>query len=124
MAYSTLGLYDSKPAAADLSTHQFKFVTVNSSAQVALAGAGAAMAGVMQDAPASGVAGSYQIAGVSRLVTDGSGTSIAAGDYLKSDASGRGVKTTTNGDEVGAMALEASTAAGTIIAVQLVRFRY
>ena len=52
--------------------------------------------------------------GICSLDVDGSQTGITAGDYLKSDATGKGVKSSTDTDEVGAVALEDSAAANTI----------
>jgi hypothetical protein len=51
------------------------------------------------------------------------GGSVSPKDRLKSDASGFGVATTTNGDEYGAIALE-SGASGQQIMVQVVTGRY
>lgn len=117
----------SAPASADYSTaatYQYHFMKLSTTGQLVVCGAGDKIIGVLQDTPASGVAGEYFYAGISRLVVDGNAGAIAAGDYLKADASGQGVKTTTNGDEVGAVAMQASTAAGDIIAVQIRLIRY
>lgn len=125
-AENLIGRY-SFPASADYSTaatYQYHFMKLDTSGNLVITGAGDKMVGILQDTPASGVAGEVGYAGISRLVVDGNAAAIACGDYLKSDASGQGVKTTTNGDEVGAIALQASTAAGDIIAVEIVRFRY
>ncbi len=48
---------------------------------------------------------------------DGNAGAIAAGDYLLADASGRGVKSTTDLDKIFAIALAASTTAGELIPV-------
>jgi len=53
------------------------------------------------------------------LVCDGSGTAIAAGDYLKSNATGQGIKTTTANDEIGGIALESCSAATQTIKVRI-----
>ena len=47
------------------------------------------------------------------------GGTVAPGDRLKSDASGRGVATTTNLDEYGAVALQAGTV-GKLVRVEVV----
>ncbi len=104
-------------------TYQYHFMKLVA-AVLTICGAGDAIFGVLQDTPSANMAGSVALEGESYLVVDGSGTAIAAMDYLKSDASGQGVKTTSNGDEVGAQALEAATTAGAVIKVRLVRFRY
>lgn len=124
MAFEQSGFRQSYPAGADLSSYQYRFVKV-SSGQFVLCGAGDSSFGILQDTPnAAGVAGSALYEGISRIVVDAGTTPIAAMDNLKSDASGRGVKTTTAGDEVGAIALEAATTTGAIIAVRIVHYRY
>lgn len=105
-------------AAADLSSAQYKFVVISGAGQVNVAGAGARAIGVLQNKPTAGLAAEIITEGESLLVVDGT-TAIAAGDMLKSDASGRGVKTTTATDIVCAMALEASSAANDIIRVRV-----
>lgn len=119
MSQSVEGLSRSFKAAADLSAKQHLFVKLDTTAnQIAVAGAGDKILGILEDDPPSGAAGKVRISGgTTKLVVDGSGTAIAIGDYLKSDASGRGVKTTVDRDKVGAMALAASSAAGDIIEV-------
>jgi hypothetical protein len=124
VAFEQQGLRVSRIASADLSAKQYTFVKLTTSSQLASCGAGDPMIGILQDNPLANVAGSVMYAGVSRLKVDGSGTAIAAQDNLKADSSARGVKTTTNGDEVGAIALEAATTANAIIAVLVVRYRY
>lgn len=57
------------------------------------------------------------------LTVDGSGTAIAAGDLLGSNASGEGIKVTANNAWFGAEALEAATTDGAIIRV-LIRGGY
>ena len=64
------------------------------------------------------------ISGICFLVVDGNAGAIAVGSYLKSDASGQGVATTTDTEEVGAVALEASTTAGEVILVEIRKFTY
>ena len=50
------------------------------------------------------------------------GGTVAVGDYLKSDASGKGVTTTTDKDKVGAVAKQAGVS-GDIILVDVVRLQ-
>lgn len=105
------------PAASDLTTGgtvnpQFLFVTVNSSGQIALTGAGALSDGVLQDKPnAQGVEGEVAILGVTKVVT---GAAVNAGDALMSNASGQAI-TATATNYVRARALAASTGAGVAI---------
>ena len=104
-------------------TYQYHFMKLVG-AVLTICGANDPILGVLQDTPAANMAGSVALEGESYLVVDGNVAAIAAMDYLKSDASGQGIKTTTAGDEVGAQALEAATTAGAVIKVRLVRFRY
>ena len=57
--------------------------------------------------------------GITRVVSDGSGTAIAVGDYIKSHTNGKAIKGATDKDRVIGRAREASSADGTIIAVDL-----
>lgn len=76
-------------AAADLSTNQFHIVALNSSGQLAVAGAGLEADGVLQDKPdAQGKVGSYAIGGVTKIKA---GAVLAAGAKFSSDATGRAI---------------------------------
>ena len=69
MAFEIDGFAYSLEAAADLSAGQHHLVVANSSAQLALAGAGAVAVGVLQNKPnAQGVAGSVHQTGISKVV--------------------------------------------------------
>jgi len=111
-------------AGADLSALQHTFVKFDTTTafQVLGAGAGEEMMGVLRNKPASGKAASVDSASgtVVKLKVDGSGVAIVVGDYLKSGAFGVGVKSALDTEKVGAKALQASTAAGDIIAAMLV----
>lgn len=93
MAYGVnIGADFSFPASADLSTKQFYFVVLNSSSQLAVAGANVSCLGVLQDAPAAaGRAGEVRTLGVSKVVLGGT---VTVNDKIASDASGKGVKAT------------------------------
>lgn len=108
-------------SAADLSTHQFKFVigvagvAGGQQARVNVSGANGRAIGMLQNKPtAAGLGAVVRIAGRSKLVVDGT-TPIVAGNPLKSDATGRGVLAGTDKDKVAAIALEPSTVANDII---------
>lgn len=58
--------------------------------------------------------------GIGRLTVDGSGTAIVAGDRLKAASGGVGVKTVTDRDEYGAIALEPATTSGAVIRVKII----
>jgi hypothetical protein len=106
----------SAPASGDLSAHQFKFVRINSSGQLALAGASGRPDGVLQDKPSvAGQAGCYATGGTTKCVA---GAALAAGIEVTSDSSGLAVAAAT-GDEVRGKTLEAASGANSIIAVLL-----
>ena len=76
--------------------------------------------GVIDDPPkASGNGMSVITDGIAKAVSDGSGTAIAAGDQVGADANGRVVKVTTPDRLTIGIALDASTAQGTVIRVKL-----
>lgn len=110
----------SLPASADLSSHQFKIVAIDSAGRVALpSGSVGAIIGVLQNKPA-GTAEAAQVAigGVSRCQ---SGGSIASGDLVKSDAGGLGLSTTTTGNTIIGRALSAeAVGSGYLFEVQIV----
>lgn len=99
-------------AAADLSNSQFRAVQVNSSGQVALAGATGIAAGILQNKPASGRAATFGYQGVSKLVLGGT---VAAGARVTSDANSAGIAATT-GDSVLGVALTGGVS-GDVISV-------
>jgi len=109
------------PAATDLSSYQYCFVNLETDGQIGMATTTEAIIGVLQDDPdAENESASVCVYGVSKLYVDGNAGAIACGDKLSADTAGKGVKTTTNSDDYGAIALEASTAAGDLISVLVV----
>lgn len=117
---SVVGIQKTLKAGADLSaaTKQFTFLKMSADQTVNTAGAGEVMVGVQQDLPKSGKACMFRITGTSKLRVDGT-TPITAGDLLKSDANGKGVKA-SSGDVCGAIAYEAAAADGVVIEAQLI----
>lgn len=117
-------------SAADLSTHQFKFVIgaaaagTSQLARVNVAGANGRTIGVLQNKPnAANLGAVVRVSGMTKLVVDGTaGGGTVVGGPLKSDASGRGVVAATDKDKVGAIALEASTAANDVIAALICNY--
>ena len=109
----------SREAGEDLSSHQYCFVYADTDGQMLHAtGDTVKILGISQDDPdAAGEGLTVGIGGISKLVVDGNAAAIAAGDMLTSNSEGKGVKTTTDAKVYGAIALEASTAAGDIIQV-------
>jgi len=80
-------------ANADLSTNQYSFVSRNSTNRIALTGAGLSADGVLYDKPSvAGRAAQVAISGVAKVLLGGT---VAAGDEVTSDATGRAVVATT-----------------------------
>jgi len=123
MRVNTYVLDKTYEANTDLSALQYTLVKpstgVATGPQTRIVACGAGDRGfVLQNKPkALGQGAVLRILGFSQLFVDGSGTAIAPGDALKSNASGQGIKTTTPGDHYSAIAFEASTAAGDLIEV-------
>jgi hypothetical protein len=119
---ATQGSYvydESFPASADLSALQFNAVSLGSTGVAAIAAATTRAIGVLQNIPKSGEAATVRMLGTTKAVADGSGTAIAAGDYVGPNASGVMVKKATADFNVAGIALDASTAATTVIRVFL-----
>jgi hypothetical protein len=105
-------------AGADLSAKQFYFVKNHTTAkQVVVAGDGEAAIGVLQDKPdAAGKSATVAVApSTSKVVAGGA---ISAGAKVASDAAGKAA-TAASGEYVQGFALDASTADGDLITVQL-----
>ena len=107
-------------AAADLSTHQFKFVIPAAAVaggqqcRVNVSGANGRSIGILQNKPtAAGLGAVVRTSGRSKLVTDTS--AIIVGSPLKSGATGEGVLAGTDKDKVGGIAMEANGGAAVII---------
>ena len=84
---------------------EHRFVTVNADGKAARAGTGAFVVGIgwaQQETPNYEVG--VLVTGVAKLLLS---AAVARGAQLKSSNSGRGVPTTDDGDNVGAVALEA-----------------
>lgn len=83
--------YIGVPASGDLSTKQYYFMTITSG-QLAVAGAGVRVAGVLDNKPnAANQPGTLQYNGVALVLSAGS---ITAGDPVASDAAGKAVAAT------------------------------
>jgi hypothetical protein len=113
--------YGQMTANADLSAKQYYFVKVASATQVALCAAATDRAlGVLRNKPKSGEAALVRVLGVAKVVSDGSVTAIAAGDYVGPNAAGKAVKKAIADYSVAGIALEASAADGAVISVLLI----
>lgn len=114
-------------ASADLSAKQFYIIETpitaadegNLPTATVCNDAGDVPFGVLQDKPESGEVGTVWRDGISKVVSDGSGTAITAGDFVGTDASGKAVKKTADADYIIGKALEGSAADGTVIKVML-----
>jgi hypothetical protein len=112
-------------AAADLSTHQYKFVVGAAAvaggqqARVNVSGANGRNIGVLQNKPPTAGQGAVvRVSGRSKLQVDTS--AILVGSPLKSGAAGEGTLAAANNDKVGAIAMEANGGAAVIIDVLIV----
>lgn len=104
------------PANTDLSTKQYYFMVINSSGNLAVAGAGNAQ-GVLQNKPAAaGRAGTLGIEGATKIFCGGT---INPGDEVTSDASGKCVAA-GSGERVLGICREAGTN-GLIASILLLR---
>lgn len=93
---------DAISASGDLSAHQFKLVTLDGSAELALAGAGEDCNLLLDKPAAQGTAGTILLSGVGKVKTGGA---VSGGDMLASDASGLAVTAATT-DMIFGRALE------------------
>jgi hypothetical protein len=115
-------------ANADLSTLQFCFIIPATGVspvqmRVANATANARTIGIQQNKPnAAGIGTVVRLSGISKLKVDGSGTPIVVGDIIEATTNGVGIKCVTDKHNVGAIALEPSSAANDIIEVKIVEF--
>ena len=108
---------------ADLSvaTKQFTFVKAVGNQRVNTCGAGQSALGVqMQLGVGSPQSVMFRMNGTALLKVAGLATPIIAGDRLKSDATGRGVKIAAATDVACAIALEGADADDVVIEAQLI----
>jgi len=115
-------------AAADLSTHQFKFaigvagVAGGQQVRANVSGLNGRTIGIIQNKPtAAGLGTVVRVSGTSKLVVDGT-TPIVAGVPLKANATGQGIVAATDKDKVGAIAFEPSTVNNDIIEALIVHY--
>jgi hypothetical protein len=124
MAYQEDGAYLAFPAASDFSSttgsnSQKLAVVLNSSGNLAIAGANVRILGVMIDDPKAGAKGTVQTRDTAKAIA-GSAIALTA-PFLKTNGSGQLIPCTTPGtDIVVAQALAAATGAGSVIPVRLI----
>lgn len=105
----------------DLSAKQYYIVEYSGVDQVDVCDAAADRGiGVLQNEPAAGQAAKVRLMGISMVVSDGSGTAIAAGDHVGPGATGKAVKKATADYSVIGIAMDASSADGTVIRVLMI----
>jgi hypothetical protein len=112
MAYTESNISVSLVAAADLRTHQFKFVEVNSDGLIALAGDDAHADGVLLNAPNTGEPAEVSISGIVKVKC---GAVVTRGAPVASGANGA-AKNTDTGSAVNGTALETG-ANGQVISI-------
>ena len=101
-------------AGADLSSAIHRFVVINSSGKAVLAGAGAAVDGVLHNNPEADRAASiWMVGSVSKVEA---GAAVAQGANVTSDATGRAV-TAASGNYIAGRALQAAAGAGEFVPV-------
>ncbi len=103
-------------AGADLSAQQHHFISINSSGEAVLTGAGAQIDAVLENNPLQGSAASLMGPGsVAKVVA---GAAIAVGASVSSDASGEAVTSATT-NYIAGTALNAVGGANEIVSVWL-----
>lgn len=110
---------DSYIAGTDLSTHQWKGVTMSGANTVGLQGATGTCVGVLQNKPRQGEAARVMHIGRSPVYADGGTTPIAVGDLVRPNATGVFIKATAGEANIVGVAQEAAVTAGAIISVLL-----
>lgn len=114
-----LALFDlSFIANADFTSKQFYATELTAADTVDVCNAATDLViGVIQNNPPSGSAATIRTAGITKWVSDGSGTAIAVGDKVGTNNAGKAVKKASANDLVFGIALSPSSADGTIIDV-------
>lgn len=116
MSQSVKGFEKTLVAGEDLSSSQFFIMQLSATGALEIGeGATDLIVGVLQNTPESGQNATYRFLGTSKVKAGGS---ISIGDWVTSDANGKAVATTTDGNIVIGRALEAADD-GDIIEVQL-----
>ena len=112
MAFSESNISVSLPAGADLRTHQYKFVSIDSDGNVVLTADDAHADGIVQNAPNTGEPAEVAIMGVAKLAC---GDAVTRGGDVGSGANGAG-KTAATASAVLGTALQTG-ADGRVISI-------
>ena len=109
MSQSVYGPIKSFKTATDLSAKQYFIVKLSAAQTVALASAATdILIGVLRNEPESGQAAEVHMINGGASAKVKAGGTISAGDMITSDSAGKAVATTTTGNYVLGMALEAA----------------
>jgi hypothetical protein len=103
--------------ATTLAAQQYHFITLFTDGTAIVCGDGGVIIGILQNTPAVGEAARVRVLGTSKLVMSAACDELA---QIHSIAGGTGLTVTAAKDWVGAIALEAATAASDIIEVLVV----
>lgn len=125
MAYGGPDLNDySLPAAADLSTHQYKFMTIDANGRGTIATSGTdVLIGILQNKPSAQDAPARirPMGNISKLVA---GEALAEGALITSNAQGFGTATVTDTLMVGAVCLAAVGGSADVADVLVVLYQH
>lgn len=123
MAYGGGDYIDvSIPAAADLSSNQYRLIVVDTNGRGTISAANNKVLGILQNKPAAQDAPArVRIAGISKMVA---GEALAENDYIASNAQGFGTAAASAADEVCAICIAAVGGSADIADVVLRHFRY
>jgi hypothetical protein len=116
MSQSTRDFERSGIAGEDMTAKQFYIVQLAADGDVEVGeGATDLLVGVLQNTPDSGEQATYRFLGTSKVIAGGT---VAIGDWVTTDANGKAVATTTDGNITIGRALQAAVS-GDIFEVQL-----
>jgi len=109
-------------AGADLSSLQHYIVKLGSTEDTIEKSTAAsdAILGVLQNKPTSGQMASVAVGGITKVIAGGS---VSAGNLVTADSNGKAIATTSGGDHVLGMALQAAST-GDIFAIEIRKFNY
>lgn len=99
-------------ATASLAGSQYRFVKIDTNGQIVIGTVGAYCAGVLQDKPTAGEAGSVCSPGDLTKVVCGAGGTITAGDNVSCDSLGAAKTSDTSGQYILGVALSAGAIGG------------
>ena len=119
MAFEILHGVVTLEASADLSAHQYRFISMTAGKAAVISAAGDLADGVLQNDPVSG--GAAEIVPLNgSIVKVQAGAVVAINADVTPDVDGKAI-TSTSTDEICGKALEASTADGEFITVLILR---